>query len=70
MRVGEIRQSCKLQDESQSLMRAAISQLKLPARAYHRTLKLAHTMADLGSEEIQSARLAETLPYPPKLMMG
>ena len=71
MRVGEIRQFCKLQDEGQSLMRAAMSQLNLSARGYHRILKLARTIADLsGSEEIQSAHLAEALQYRPKLMMG
>jgi magnesium chelatase family protein len=71
MRVGEIRQFCKLQDEGQSLMRAAMSQLNLSARAYHRILKLARTIADLaGSEEIQSVHLAEALQYRPKLMMG
>jgi magnesium chelatase family protein len=71
MRVGEIRQFCKLQDEGQSLMRAAMSQMNLSARAYHRILKLARTIADLaGSEEIQSAHLAEALQYRPKLMMG
>jgi magnesium chelatase family protein len=71
MRVGEIRQFCKLQAESQSLMRAAMSQLNLSARAYHRILKLARTIADLaGGEEIQSANLAEALQYRPKLMMG
>ena len=71
MRVGEIRQFCKLQDEGQSLMRAAMTQLNLSARAYHRILKLARTIADLaGSEDIQSAHLAEALQYRPKLMMG
>lgn len=71
MRVGEIRQFCQLQDEGQGLMRAAMSQLNLSARAYHRVLKLARTIADLaGSEEIQSAHLAEALQYRPKLMMG
>ena len=71
MRVGEIRQFCKLQDEGQSLMRAAMSQMNLSARAYHRILKLARTIADLAaSEEIQSAHLAEALQYRPKLMMG
>ena len=34
MRVGEIRQFCKLQADGQSLMRAAMSQLNLSARAY------------------------------------
>lgn len=62
MRVGEIRQFCRLQDEGQSLMRAAMSQLNLSARAYHRLLKLARIIADLaGSEEIQSPHLAEAL---------
>ena len=71
MRVGEIRQFCRLQDEGQSLMRAAMSQLNLSARAYHRILKLARTIADLaGSEEIQSVHLAEALQYRPKLIMG
>jgi magnesium chelatase family protein len=71
MRIGEIRQFCKLQDEGQSLMRAAMSQLNLSARAYHRILKLARTIADLaGCEEIQSGHLAEALQYRPKLMMG
>ena len=71
MRVGEIRQYCKLQDEGQSLMRAAMTQLNLSARAYHRILKLARTIADLaGCEEIQSVHLAEALQYRPKLMLS
>ena len=52
-------------------MRAAMIQLNLSARTYHRILKLARTIADLaGSEEIQSPHLAEALQYRPKLMMG
>ena len=52
-------------------MRAAMTQLNLSARAYHRILKLACTIGDLaGSEEIQSAHLAEALQYRPKIMMG
>jgi magnesium chelatase family protein len=71
MRVGEIRQFCKLQDEGQSLMRAAMTQLNLSARAYHRILKLARTVADLaGCEDIRSVHLAEALQYRPKLMLG
>ena len=34
MRIGEVRQFCALQLEGQSLMRAAMSQLQLSARAY------------------------------------
>jgi magnesium chelatase family protein len=73
MRVGEIRQFCKLQDEGQSLMRAAMTQLNSSARAYHRTrsVKLARTIADLARcEEIQSVHLAEALQYRPKLMLS
>jgi predicted ATPase with chaperone activity len=54
----------------QSLMRSAMTQLNLSARAYHCILKLARTIADLaGSEEIQSTHLAESLQYRPKIMM-
>ena len=71
MRVGEIRQFCKLQEEGQRLMRAAMTQLNLSARAYHRILKLARTIADLSRcEEIQSVHLAEALQYRPKLMLN
>jgi magnesium chelatase family protein len=71
MRVGEIREFCKLSNEGQSLMRSAMSQLQLSARAYHRILKLSRTIADLaGSEEIQPVHLAEALQYRPKMLMG
>ena len=54
MRVGEIRQFWKLQDKGQSLMRAAMSQFSLSARAYHR-IRMALKITDLaGSDEIQS----------------
>jgi magnesium chelatase family protein len=60
-----------LPEDGQSLMRAAMSQLNLSARAYHHILKLARTIADLaGCEEIQSVHLAEALQDRPKLMMG
>lgn len=71
MSVGEIRQYCKLPENGQSLMRVTMTQLNLSARAYHRILKLARTIAHLaGCEEIQSVHLAEALQYRPKLMLG
>jgi magnesium chelatase family protein len=51
-------------------MRAAMTQLNLSARGYHRVLKLARTIADLaGSGGIQSVHLAEALQYRPKIIM-
>jgi magnesium chelatase family protein len=71
MRVAEVRKFCKLDETGDSLIRAAMSQLNLSARAYHRTLKLARTIADLaGSEQIQVTHLAEALQYRPKGMQG
>ena len=71
MRVAEVRKFCKLDETGDSLVRAAMSQMNLSARAYHRILKLARTIADLaGSDDIQSVRLAEVLQYRPKIMMG
>lgn len=47
-----------------------MSQLQLSACAYHRTLKLSRTIADLtGSDEIQSTHLAEALQHRPKIMV-
>ena len=71
MRVAEIRQFCKLDEAGESLIRAAMGQMNLSARGYHRVLKLARTIADLaGSEQIQAVHLAEALQYRPKTMMG
>lgn len=45
-------------------IRQAISRLNLSARAYHRVLKLARTIADLaGSEAIAVAHVAEAIQY-------
>ena len=71
MRVAEVRQHCQLDDTGRSLMRTAMSQMQLSARAYHRILKLARTIADLvGSESIAPTHLAEAIQYRPKGMVG
>jgi magnesium chelatase family protein len=68
---AEVRQYCDLDDPCRSLMKTAMSQLQLSARAYHRILKLARTIADLaGSEQIGPSHLAEALQYRPRGMMG
>jgi predicted ATPase with chaperone activity len=53
MEAGQIRKFCPVDGEVKELLRAAIQQLGLSARAYHRILKLSRTIADLaGAAEI------------------
>jgi magnesium chelatase family protein len=67
MRPAEIREYCDLDAASQSLIKAAMRQLHLSARAYHRILKVSRTIADLaGSERIEAAHLAEAVQYRPR----
>jgi len=68
MRPAEVRKFCPLDETGTNLMRTAMAQFQLSARAYHRILKLARTIADLaGSEAIQVTHLAEALQYRQKM---
>jgi magnesium chelatase family protein len=65
----EVRQYCPVEPAAQSLLKAAVSQLHLSARAFHRTLKLARTIADLaGSDVLGPAHVAEAIQYRPRSM--
>ena len=61
---AEVRKFCQLDDTCRGLMRSAMNQMQLSARAYHRVLKLSRTIADMAiCEAIQPAHLAEALQY-------
>ena len=66
---AEVQAFCAIDEAGWNLMRAAIQQMNLSARAYHRVLKLSRTIADLaGEESIQVPHLAEALQYRPRLL--
>ncbi len=67
---AEVRQFCIVDEGGKNLLRAAMQQLQMSARAYHRVLKVARTIADLaGSECIKTSHLAEAIQYRPRRQM-
>lgn len=61
---GEIDQWCQPDAAGHALLQQAMQKLNLSARAYHRILKLARTVADLdGSAGITAAHIAEAIQY-------
>ncbi len=63
-----VKQFCQVDNTSMNLLRNAVDQMHLSARAYFRILKLARTIADLsGEEKILTAHIAEALQYRPKV---
>jgi magnesium chelatase family protein len=62
--VKEIDRYCALDAASENLLKQGISRLNLSARAYHRILKVARTIADLaGVEKINNQHIAEAIQY-------
>ncbi len=66
---AQVREVCVVDATGRALLRAAMEQLRMSARAYHRILKLARTIADMaGSDGIQASHLAEAIQYRPRRM--
>ncbi|MCT4688212.1 YifB family Mg chelatase-like AAA ATPase [Vallitalea sp.] len=60
----QIEKYCQLDDKSSEMMKLAFHKLDLSARAYHRILKVARTIADLnGKNDIEEKHLAEAIQY-------
>ena len=60
----EIDQYCQPDEKGATLLKAAISRLNLSARAYHRILKVARSIADLSADaDIKSVHIAEAVQY-------
>lgn len=60
----EIETYCQPDKAGQVLLKSAIAKLDLSARAYHRILKVARTIADVaGDADIQSTHIAEAVQY-------
>jgi magnesium chelatase family protein len=67
MGIREIKKFCAVGKESERLLESAMERLGLSARGYHRTLKIARTIADLNhSKIIKTEHIAEALSYRPK----
>ena len=70
MMPAEVREFCRVEESAQSLLKAAMKQLYLSARAFHRVLKLARTIADLENIDlIKAHHLAEAIQYRPRRMV-
>jgi magnesium chelatase family protein len=60
----DLRRHCRLSDAAESVLRQAVTRLGLSARAYHRILKIARTIADLaGAAELTTAHVSEAVQY-------
>ncbi|MES2315682.1 MAG: YifB family Mg chelatase-like AAA ATPase [Patescibacteria group bacterium] len=68
MGVKDLSSTIKLSKEVRDLLDDSAERLALSARAYHRVIKIARTIADLeGSDEIKANHILEAIQYRPKV---
>lgn len=62
--IGELQQFCHLSDGSQQLLNRMMEKLNFSARTYHRIIKVARTVADIGAQEhIMQEHIGEAITY-------
>jgi magnesium chelatase family protein len=67
MEAKDINKITNLSDKAKEILNTSAKKLNISARAYHRVIKLARTIADLeGSKEINPSHILEALQYRPK----
>ena len=71
MEPRELAYNVPLDKTSEAILRRAVQQLQLSARAHHRVLRLSRTIADLPRDErTQAAQIAEALQYRPRQLLS
>jgi magnesium chelatase family protein len=64
MSAKQIARYCHLDDQTERILKRAMERLRFSARAFHRVLKVARTIADLAdSPEIEAIHLQEAVTY-------
>jgi magnesium chelatase family protein len=64
MTARDLRRYCPLSESVERLLRDAVARLGLSARAYHRVVKIARTIADLaGTEDLSTDHVSEAIQY-------
>ncbi|HEX6617970.1 MAG TPA: YifB family Mg chelatase-like AAA ATPase [Gemmatimonadales bacterium] len=64
MTARDLRRYCSLSEPVERLLRDAVARLGLSARAYHRVVKIARTIADLaGAEDLSTDHVGEAIQY-------
>jgi len=64
MSARDLRRYCRLSESVETLLRDAVNRLGLSARAYHRILKIARTIADLDAcVDLRTTHVSEAIQY-------